>query len=194
MFGLYLVPMETLPGAFLPKYFYMARFPARGGIVCSWGCMRYGYMPLALVVAYDITEPDAAWLEAQPDVYPWPSNLDQAIAGNDPVKAYLESAKVPTAWTTAATTYRELLRCLAGLFQFAQRYQGISGQPLFSAAVTLDSRYRDLTAQERTWFQATITSFGYDIAPNPNQTLRTLAKAAGDAWGSKPFYMGDLVF
>ncbi len=189
----YLIPIEQFGNYRGPKYFVW-RYNSTG-INCVWSMMDYGFMPEALLLAQDITLLDDAALMTNPDVYGFPTTgLDLAISGTDPIKTFCEGVNIPTDWTTATTTYLQLLRILAGMFQFAQRYAGISGQALLGGTVTLATRYRDLSPQQQTWFDATIQSFGYNLSPNPNNTFRQMLKSAGDAWGSQPFIMGGVSF
>ena len=193
----YLVPIETVTqGDRLqrgPKYLAWRFDPDPPGIVCRWSMMPYGRETSALLLAHDISVADDATLVAHADVYAFPLTLDEPIAPQDGLRTFFETVNVPTDWLAASTTYRQFLRCLAGLFQFAQRYQGISGRPLFES-VTLDSRYRNLTAQQQGWFTQTAQSFGYTLTINENRTLRQLCKQAGDAWGAQPFLMGGAEF
>lgn len=197
---LYLVPIVTVGNTRGPAYFSFG-IPPGPGIVCQWSLMDYGFMPSGLLLAQNITEADDASLRSHADVYAFPavalpSGLNVAIPSNNGIQAFCETINVPTDWTTASTTYLQLLRMLAGVFQFAQRYAGLSGgQPLLAAGVTLATRYRNLTAQQQQWFTATVTSFGYSASIlNPNSTLRQMLKQAGDAWGAQPFYLGGVAF
>ena len=199
MDALYLAPTEQVIDEpnFLnargPKYFNWAFDPDPPGIQCFWAMMDYGFMPTMLVFARGITPTDHDYLSLQADVYVWPDNLDQSINPQDAVKTFLEGINVPTDWTTAATTYRQLLRSLAGMFQFMQRYGGISGgQALLGGSVTLSTRYRNLSAQQQGWFSQTVESFGYDPTMiNANRTMRQMLKLAGDAWGATVLYGRD---
>lgn len=190
----YLVPIITYNSIYrVPKYF-ASRFNTTG-ILCQWSAMDYGLHPYILILAKDITVADDAFLALQPDVYSFPLNLDLAITPTDNLKSFFEVIKVPTDWLTAATTYRQFLRMMAALFQFAQRYHGISGQALLSGSITLESRYNDLTAQQKTWFNQTITSFGYDpTLVSGNKKFRLMLKSIADFWGAQPFILGGVEF
>jgi hypothetical protein len=192
---LYLLPIAINGNLRGPKYF-ACRATNFIGIVCKWAVMDYGFMPSGLLHAKDISAGDHASLIANADVFLFPlANLDQAVSNVTDIRTFFETFQVPTDWLTPSNTYRQLLRSLAGIFQFGQRYTGLSLQPLFGAGVTLDTRYRDLTAQQQGWFDATVTSFGYpSTIIRPNNTFRQMLKAAGDAWGAQPFYLGGVEF
>jgi len=190
----YLVPIEQVGGARGPKYFSWRFDPDPPGIDCRWSMMPYGFFSYALVLAHDITQTDHVALILHTDVYNFPDDLDTAVS--DPnIDVFFEGINIPTDWLTPSTTYRELLRQLAGMFQFNQRYRGISeGHDLFETA-TLDTRLRNLSSQEKIWFDATVVSFGYDPnLINDNSFLRQLIKQAGNFWSGQPFTMGGVVF
>jgi len=161
--------------------------------------MDYGFTPNALLVAKNIIPIEHDLLVANLDIYAFPENLDQPVA--DPtVDTFFEGIHLPTDWLTPSTTYRELLRQVAGMFQFNQRYAGIVSnatgewRSIFDTA-TLNTRLRQMTAQEQAWFLQTVESFGYDPELiNDNSQLRLLIKQAGDYWAAKPFYIGGFEF
>lgn len=197
---LYLVPIESvaMPSggtARGPKYFSWRYDPDPPGIA-GWAMMDYGFMPSALLLATAISDADDATLRAHPDVYAFPQALAGAIAPADTIDAFCEGIGIPTNWVTPSTTYLALLRCLAGTFQFMQRYGSLSGgQALLGGTVTLATRYRDLSAQQQSWFSQTVASLGYDPAIiNANNTLRQMLKLAGDAWGARSFFLGGMEF
>ena len=200
----YLVPIETVGSYRGPKYFeWRMTDPPGSGIDCRWSLMDYGFLPYCLILAHDITQDDHDALVLHSDVYAFPDDLSGAVDDQD-IDVFFEAIQVPTDWLTPSTTWLELLRNMAGLFQFNQKFGGIAAAEtgeLHSVFdnVTLDDTYNDLTAQEQGWFDATIAyfeqAFGIDVpAVLPNMKLRQLAKAAGDFWEDRPFYMGGAAF
>jgi hypothetical protein len=192
---LYLTPMVSTTDALGRTFIYPKYFPSRFGgsvTVTTQSAMRYGFLPYALVYAEGLTPDGAGFLAAQSDVYVFPDDIDQPIA--DPrLGSFFESLSFPTDWLTPATTYRVFLRTLAGMFQFAQRYQGLSGGHALFEGYTLDTNYRSMPAQQATWFDATLASLGYP-AVNGNPKVRSLIKQIGDLWGQQPFFLGTLTF
>jgi hypothetical protein len=187
---LYLVPVITVNGTHRGPAYFQWRLNA--GITSPWAMMDYGLMPTALVHAWELSPADEATLDAAPDVYQFPDVLAQPVA--DPtLDAFFEGLSIPTNWLTPSTTYRELLRSMAGLFQFAQRFEFISGGlPLFGDGVTLETNYNQ-TGARQAFLDATLASFGYpSVQGNPK--LRALAKQAGDAWDARPFVLGPMEF
>jgi len=206
---MYLVPIEIVfdpdSGAENrgPKYFVWDADLAPVGITANFSVMDYGFVPSGLLYSNNITQLEHDGLILNADVYAFPDNLDQPVA--DPtIDVFFEAIHIPTNWLTPSTTYRELLRQVAGMFLFSQRYSGIAAahtnQPhsLFDNA-TLDTRLRQMTTQEQAWFQETVdwfaNHFNIAIPPlNDNNRLRQMVRQAGDFWAGQPFFMGGAEF
>ena len=206
----YLVPVETVvfpPDDFGqvstsrgPKYFSWSDDPDPPALVSTpWAMMDYGFVDSALLVAKNISQIDHDALILNADVFSFPDNLDQPVT--DPnVDTFFEAINLPTDWLTPATTYRDLMRQTAGIFQFNQRYSGIAANEtgethsIFDNA-DLSTRLRNMTAQEQVWFLATVDSFGVDSSlVNDNSRLRQLVKTAGDFWAGQTFILGGIEF
>ena len=205
MIKLYLLPIEEVPDPGSgkpnrgPKYFRWSYDPDPPGIDSRVALMDYGFTPYALILAKNITQVDHDALILNADVFAFPDDLDGPV--NDPgVDTFFEGINLPTDWLTPATSWRELLRQTAGMFQFNQRYGGIAAHEtgelhsMFDNA-DLGTRLRQMTAQEQSWFMATVDSFGYDSSQiNHNSQLRLLVKQAGSYWEGQSFKMGGFEF
>ena len=194
---LYLVPVETQPNNRGPKYFGGWRNPEPDltGILKDWAAMDYGFFDYMLIRCPTISQAEHDALILNPDVYAWPDNLDQPVT--DPnVDVFFEAINIPTNWLTPSTQYRELLRRLAGMFQFNQRYSVISNGGDIFAGRDLSSRPSDMTAQEEQWLRDTANSFvpGSGDSLNRNQTFRTLMRNVSSYWDGLPFYLGGFEF
>jgi len=202
--GLYLVPVETYTNAngYIyrgPEYFHWRFDQNPPSIPARVSCMDYGFVPYMLCYTGDITQQDHDALVLNADVYAFPDNLDQPVT--DPnIDTFFETINIPVNWLTPSTTYRELLRAVAGMFQFNQRYAGIYAEryggvhSIFDAA-TLDTRLRQMNAQEQEIFLATVGSFGFDPSQvNTNSQLRLLVRQAANYWQGRSFNMGGFVF
>jgi hypothetical protein len=196
MIRFYLLPMIVIAGVRAPAYVMSDLTP--DGIVTPWAAMDYGFAPTALLVAKDISQEDHDWLVAQPDVFAFPVDLTEPVSQT--VQPFFEGVNLPTDWMTPATTYQELMRQTAGMFQFNQRYMGIAASltgelhSIFDNA-TLDTRLRQLTEDEQLWFLLTVESFGFNPALiNDNAQLRLLVKQAADYWADQTFYLGGIAF
>lgn len=192
MLKIYIVPVEQVGVYRGPEYFDW-RFDANPpSINCRWNAMDYGFLPYMLLVAHDITQTDHDALILKTNVYAFPDNLDTTITDRAKLDTFFEAISIPTDWLTPSSTYREFIRKMAGMFQFNQAYGGLSnGQSLFTGGITLESNWNNLSTQQKTWFNNTVQIIlpGAPVV-NGNPKLRTLAKQAGDLWGTKPFYLG----
>lgn len=191
MLRFYLVPVETVGAARGPLYFRWRFNPS--GIDCRWNFMDYGFVPYGLVCAHDITQTDRDQLVLNPDVYEFPEILDAPVADVN-VDVFFESINIPADWLTPSTTYRELLRNTAGMFQFNQRFAGISGGASLFDSADLNTRVRQLSPQFQEWFLLTVASFGFDPAQiNDNNQLRLLLRQAAGFWETSEFVFGDVI-
>jgi len=188
----FLTPVEQV-GIYRGPSYFQWRF-GTGTITANWSAMDYGFLSTMLILSKDIAPTDKSFLEAQSDVYTFPSDLDTPVT--DPaIDTFFEGLHIPTDWLTPSTTYRELLRQLAGMFAFNQRYGGISGgESVFGQGVTLETRWNSLTAQQQAWFIVTLESFGWASGVPGNQKLRSLVKSAGSIWDGTPFVLGGVEF
>ena len=195
----YIVPVDwrVIDGQNIakPKYFNTRFTNDPGDVTSPAAFMSYGFAPYYLVLGKEISVADDAMLVSKSDVYAFPLILDQSIAPQDNLDEYFEVIGIPTDWLTPANTYIEFLRQTAAMFQFHQRYHGISGHDLIADVGGLETRYRDWSTETQAWFDETVERFGWDSgAINSNSRLRQLLKQVGDLWGDKPFMMGGIEF
>ncbi len=189
----YFMPIEVYGNTRLPMYLYHGRYPERGGIqVASWAMMDYGLINACLVVA-DVTQDQHEQLAAEADVAAAPENIDQNVSelAIPKVQAVLEALRIPAEWVDTTYTYRTLLRMVAGLFQFAQRYHGLYNEALIGSVSQLDLRWNQIPADRQNRIRATADSFGYDYSTVTNTTkVRKILMILANQWGAKPIYLG----
>ena len=163
-----------------PKYIH---------VLSEWGMMDYGLIDAALAVA-EVTQAQHEQIMANPDVEVAPENIDQNISdiAIPRVKAVMEQLRIPAGWVDNTYTYREILRMLAGLFQFAQRYWGMHGEVLIDNQAQLDLRWNQIPLASRNRIKATADDLGYDHSEVQNTWLiRQILKYLGDQWGEQLF-------
>lgn len=199
MLRFYLLPIEVVitgegTSARGPKYFHWFHDPDPPALVSSpKAMMDYGLIDAALVVAKDITPEDHAALVANPDVVSPPEDIDQNIsAGALPtVQAALEALRIPADWVDTSYTYRQMLRMIAGLFQFAQRYHVMHNEQLIDNQSQLDLRWNQIPLARRQRIIATADELGYDYSEVQNTwRVRRILMHLGNQWGSQPAYIG----
>lgn len=193
---LVIVPIEQVGNYRGPEYFEWRFDQNPPSIVADWVMIDYGFINEALLYAPDVLQVDYNSLILHPNVYAFNlAGLDNAISDKPALTAFFEPIHIPTDWTTPSTTYRQFLRDLAGIFSFNQRYLVISGgQSFLGNGITLETRWNELTAEQKAWFNATVVSFGFQFTVSGNPKLRTLAKQAGSFWETQPFTLGIFTF
>lgn len=191
-----MLPIVTSGTSRRPKYF--AFRPGEPGIQCHWAMMDYGFTDNALLVAKDITQEDHDALILNADVFLFPDDLDGPV--DQDIQEFFEAVHLPTDWLTPSTSWRELLRQVAGMMKFNQRYAVIAAEAtggfhsIFDS-VGLDDRLRQMTVEEQAWFLATVAWYGYPPElVDVNAKLRQLVKFAGTFWDGQPFSLGGMVF
>lgn len=174
-----------------PKYLKWPDNPS--GMDVRWGLFDIGLLPQAIVAA-DVTTAQVTTLSANVDVTMVPANIDNTITALvlPAVRDALENIRIPGTWITAGTTtYRELLRMVCGLAQFAQRFHGMFNQYLIPDEINLNQTWGDLPDTWRQNLRACADSFQYDYSQvSLSTTIRVILKSLGDQWGDTPFYFG----
>jgi len=163
-----------------------AYIEAEGGRVLE--AMTYGREPYMLVRA-DVTTLQNTAISLHTDVIVIPANLDNLIAAGAlaTVQASLETIGVPASWVTTAFSYRQVLRTVGGLFQFAQRYAGLFNLNLFRGGVTLNTTFNQLPNIEQQRLIDCADSFGYDRSSlSGTSTIRQILKTMADQWRGNP--------
>lgn len=183
----YLMPSVTNANGKEPKYMSLLGPDAAG--------MDYGPED-DYIVASTVTAEQHAALIANADVLAIPQNLDANLTAGAVTTAqnWLEGRNIPADWVTTSLSYRQVLRIVAQMFQFAQRYQAVSNNArLFPAGTTLATTIGKLDATTKANWQNTASSLGYSFAGiNNSSTTRQALKTLGQQWGSRPIYLGGV--
>jgi hypothetical protein len=187
--SIYVMPIVTRVGPKYavrePKYISLWE-PTNGG---KWTSFDYGDEPWCLVGITDIPPAVETNLLANADVSTLPSDLDQTLGtttARNTVANRLEAVNMPGTWVVVGNTYREVVRFIGGVCQFAQRFQGISGIPAnrwFTGGRTLDSTFSSLPVAARNSLTATAVSFGFSTAGITGASImRDILKTAADQY------------
>jgi len=186
----YLVPVEQSGNARGPKYFKWRFSP--DGLDVRWGAFDYGLIPTMLIAA-DVTAGQHDTLAAQSDVTAIPADIDSTVPAQalPAVQNALEDLRIPGGWVTTNHTYREIIRTVGGLFQFAQRHHGLHNKIIMPENVTLSQTWGDLPLQARQEVRATADSLNYDYSDvTASTTIRQILKSLADQWGDQPLLLG----
>lgn len=174
----YMVPKigTGIVGAFDP---FRPKYIADLGV--NYRALPYG-SENAFLVAADVTDPQHTSIAGNPDVSSFPQNLDAQVGANlATVQAELESWNLPGSWVSAQNTYRQILRQLANVLLFAQRFNGLFIGRIFTSGITLDTTVSQLTQTQRDRLKAAGNALGLDYsavtgATTIRQLLRGLAQ------------------
>lgn len=194
MWRLYLVPVVTRQSKFglgrFPKYTdsTLAGF--------SHALMDFGNESTGFL-ACDCDDTAHAIMLTFNDVTYFTEDLDLNISDNDIIilQGILEAKNIPANWIDNTMTHRFILRIIAGVFQFAQRFAALTGnQNLFSASLTLGTRYNQLTTQMRAQLQDVAASLNLDTSGiQVTDTIRAVLRKVANKWSSSPIYIGGIV-
>lgn len=191
----YLIPIEIVDSDKRgPKYLNWRFTENPAPLNVPWSMMDFGLEPVMLIRA-DVTGGQHTTLSANADVISIPTNIDANITAGalSAVKAALETLNIPAGWVTTSFTYRQVLRMVCGLFQFAQRHHGVHLERLFSGGFDLDTQFSALPLAVRQRLIATADSLEYDTSGlSGSNTIRQILKNVADQWGSKPVIIGGV--
>jgi len=192
----YIVPLVgtgVFPDSYRPKYIANNLGDAIAGITNS-SCMFFGIDANVLVAANLDTSADAT-LTAFTDVVAFPTDLDANIGAGAVtiVQNKLEALNIPGNWVNTSYTYRDVLRMVGGLFQFANRYFAMNNLSIFRGGVTLDTTFGQLPVLERQRLQNVAADLNYDTSGvSGSTTIRAILKSLADQWGNRPLYLGEI--
>ena len=182
---------NTIYHARVPKYFKSEY--NTDGLAVKWSMMDYGLVHACLVVA-DVTQQQHNGLVSNSDLVSPPENIDQEISNQgalSKVKNVLETLNLPADWVQTTTTYRDVLRKVCGLFQFAQRYHGMHREALVDGEFPLDLTWGQINSARQAKILATAIDMGYASQEPPDTwEVRRILKYLADQWGDKPIPIG----
>lgn len=174
-----------------PKYFKSRFNPT--GLDVPRGWMDYGLMPVFICWA-DVTLEQHQALIANNDCkhIVLHANIDNQVgAARDAVRAGLEQLDIPGGWVDETDTWRNVLRTVCGVFQYAQKVHGRFNQKIIPDGMTLSTTWSEIPQQGRDFLLKRAAEYGIDTSGYTGAiTLRDIYKAFSDAWGDAPFKIG----
>lgn len=194
---IYIIPaQESLVGDNpfrCPKYLggYIIS-PSLGLENIPWSAIDYGFEPIFMVAA-DVTAAQHTILAGFADVLAAPINLGNNLTAGavTTVKNFLESINIPANWVSTASNYAQILKVVAGLFQFMQRLHTLHPNRLFQPGTTLATTFGELPLDTQTALIDAGNSFGYNTgALSQTTTLRVILKYLADQWANTPITLG----
>lgn len=189
-FRLYLVPAigaGTMLDPRRAKYFQE--------LGAAYTSMDFGFQPVFIACADLSTANDAA-VTANADVFAFPFDLAPQISGDqNTLGTALEAKNIPAHWLTGAFTWLEAVRTVLGMFQFAQRLNGVIGNIVLIDETnrTLNTQWNAIPADIRSGILTAASSLRYDTSFIANNTqVRAILKNFADQWSSRPFIFGGI--
>jgi hypothetical protein len=167
----------TFETPFRPKYITDLGVP--------WSAMDYGKETTMLVGA-EVTGAQNTSISANLDVTAIPAALDSNLSAGavTVVQNALENLKMPGAWVSTSSTYRQVVGNVARMCLLMQRFDGLNASTFFQSGITLDTRINQLTTNQRDKLAAAAGSLGLDVSfiTGP-MTVRTVLRTWVQAMG-----------
>ena len=185
----YILPLDEQGDSRGPKYLKWRDNPT--GIDCPWSMKDYGRLGAGIVAA-DVSDAQHTELSGNADVLSAPVNIDNTIPNTgvrNQVRAQIDTLNIPSQWINVGDSYLDILRTITHLFMFAQRFDGLYGQPIVQPGngITLGMLISDMPVQFRQALNQTAQSMGYDTSVIiGTDTYRQGLKKLADQWGNAP--------
>lgn len=147
-----------------------------------WEMKSFGVLDVGLMAA-DVDEAQAAYLDSLPDVLAFPADIDQPVSlrqiGSFRVK--LEAFGIPAIQITADDHYRDVLIAIIDMFSFMQRVQGAMGETRTKSGVHLAAKLDEMPASVAAAIERVYNSKVYSKANlTPDASLRQILRDVAD--------------
>lgn len=179
-----------------PKYLYWgdALVGNLEGLQVPWSMVDYGLID-ACVVACEVELAEHQQLASEVDVVAVPENIDGNVSplALARVKSVLGALRIPAEWVTEEYTYRQVLRMVCGLFQFALAYEGHHAEPLIDSEAHLDLTWNQIPVARQAKILHTANDLGYGYNEVSNDwKVRRILRHLADQWGVRPVTFGSI--
>lgn len=202
MIRLYIIPVIQIPlggGSTynIPAYLmHRLQTPLVGLEGVRWAWTTWLLEDVGILVA-DTTDTQNIILDSQPGVFPIP-DLDATILNaniRNRVRNTLEAAFVPGTWIQTGNVYRNILRALAGMFEYHNRAVALNQGRFFIGSITLSTTISQLTTSQQAALSQAAGEFGVDYSGVTGTTnLRTVFLLANNLYNAnRPFEIGGIV-
>jgi len=186
---LYVIPVVHLTN---PKYEVPAYFPHRFHAALAglenvpWAWVTYLLENLGMIIA-DLTPAQNTLLDAQAGTFPV-ANLDATIPNNttrNRIRNTLEPGFIPGTWINTGMVYRNVMRALAGMIDFHNRFVGITGDMFFKGGITLSTTVGQLTEPQKAAFIQAAQELGVNYSSVTDATtLRVVLLLANNLYNA----------
>jgi hypothetical protein len=186
---LYIIPVVHLtnPVYNVPAYLPHRFNPALAGLEgVPWAWTTYLLEDWGMIIA-DTTAVQNTLLDAQAGTFPV-ANLDATIPNTSTrnrIRNTLEAGYIPGTWINTNMVYRNVLRALAGMIDFHNRFVGITSDRFFKGGITLSTTVGQLTAAQKAAFILAAQELGVNYASVTDATtLRTVLLLANNLYNA----------
>ena len=162
--------------------------------IYQWSAIDFGSEDTCVVSVKDMSIQDIDTLSNQADVMTLSEDLNLTL-GNGAVNAaqtYLESLNIPAGWVNTSRTYLTVLKVVIGIFQFNQRWAGLSANSSpFKEGLNLAVKYIDMPQAAKTRLFECFDSLSIQRSNLTNQsTLREILFEFGSQYANKQIEFG----
>jgi len=193
---IYIVPMEIVAGPIgdvrYPKYFPSLPY--------KWGCLDYGSEDICIGAVRGITQVDHDALALNTDVIALPEILDNFMTAGQTTAArnFYDTLNIPSGWINTSRTVREVVKITAGLFQFNQRWRGLSAgrqSSPFKEGMNLNTQYRNMSELNKGRVVVTMDSMQVDTSTlTGTSTIRDAMQLFAIEISLRPLVIGGISF
>ncbi len=162
----------------------------------KYGALDYGSEDVMLVLVRDISTADHDTLAARSDVIAIPEDLDANMTSGqvNGAKNFYDTLNIPGGWINTNRTVRQVVKITGGMFQFNQRWSGISnGTSPFKVGLDLSTVYSTMSDLNKGRIQVVFDSLNIDISSlTGSSTLGEALREFGIQMASRPLYLGGI--
>ena len=193
---IYIVPMEVVVGPIgnVRRAKYLYAYPYR------FGCLDYGSEDICLAAVTGITQVDHDALALNTDVIALPEILDNFMTAGQTTAArnFYDTLNIPSGWINTSRTVREVVKITAGLFQFNQRWRGLSAgrqSSPFKEGMNLNTQYRNMSELNKGRVVVTMDSMQVDTSTlTGTSTIRDAMQLFAIEISLRPLVIGGISF
>lgn len=160
----------------------------------AWEMVDYGAEQTAFVAVHDVSAADHAIWVADPEVFALPVDLTQNMTAGAVIAAqtFLEARNIPAQWINTTRTYKQVLKVTIGLFQFIQRWRGITrGSSPFKEGLDLNRSYSSLPSNTKVTLQGCFTTLNIDSSMLTGaSTIREILFEFGTQFATRSIIFG----
>lgn len=168
--------------------------PKHSDLFPTWGAIRYSVDDETLAY-FDGDQTDLDTVDADSDCENLAdvTNIDTGITNGrrGQLLGFLEPKNIPAKWITTGDTPRQIVRGIAGIFLFAQRFEGLHNSSIKTAGATLTAAWSSLSTTFQNELLAARDDHGWtEPDPTPSTSYEDFLIEAGEMFQNEPIFLG----